>query len=232
MAGEPPAGYAVTEAQRFRDRVEAGRRLAQRLSEYAGRDDVIVLGLPRGGVPVAAEVAKALDAPLDVFLVRKVGLPGYEELAMGAVASGGVLVLDEGLIGRLGVSQEQLERAIRAELQELERREQAYRGGQEPLDLEGKTVILVDDGLATGASMRAGAEAVRRLNPARVVIAVPVAAEETCDQFRDVVDEVVCAVTPRPFNAVGLWYQDFSQTSDDEVRGLLAEAAERQGGSS
>jgi putative phosphoribosyl transferase len=232
MAGEPPAGYAVTEAQRFRDRVEAGRRLAQRLSEYAGRDDVIVLGLPRGGVPVAAEVAKALDAPLDVFLVRKVGLPGYEELAMGAVASGGVLVLDEGLIGRLGVSQEQLERAIRAELQELERREQAYRGGREPLDLEGKTVILVDDGLATGASMRAGAEAVRRLNPARVVIAVPVAAEETCDQFRDVVDEVVCAVTPRPFNAVGLWYQDFSQTSDDEVRGLLAEAAERQGGSS
>jgi putative phosphoribosyl transferase len=232
MAGESPGGPAVTETWRFRDRVEAGRRLAQRLSEYAGRDDVIVLGLPRGGVPVAAEVAKALDAPLDVFLVRKVGLPGYEELAMGAVASGGVLVLDEGLIGRLGVSQEQLERAIRDELQELERREQAYRGGREPLDLEGKTVILVDDGLATGASMRAGAEAVRRLNPARVVIAVPVAAEETCDQFRDVVDEVVCAVTPRPFNAVGLWYQDFSQTSDDEVRGLLAEAAERQGGSS
>lgn len=232
MAGEPPAGYAVTEAQRFRDRVEAGRRLAQRLSEYAGRDDVIVLGLPRGGVPVAAEVAKALDAPLDVLLARKVGLPGYEELAMGAVASGGVLVLDEGLIGRLGVSREQLERAISAELQELERREQAYRAGREPLDLEGKTVILVDDGLATGASMRAAAEAVRRLNPARVVIAVPVAAEETCDQFRDVVDEVVCAVTPRPFNAVGLWYQDFSQTSDDEVRGLLAEAAERQGGSS
>jgi putative phosphoribosyl transferase len=232
MAGEPPAGYAVTEARRFRDRVEAGRRLAQRLSEYADRDDVIVLGLPRGGVPIAAEVAKALAAPLDVFLVRKVGLPGYEELAMGAVASGGVLVLDEGLIRRLGIGREQLERGISAELQELERREQAYRGGGDPLDLEGKTVILVDDGLATGASMRAAAEAVRRLDPARIVVAVPVAAEETCDQFRDVVDEVVCDVTPRPFNAVGLWYQDFSQTSDDEVRGLLAEAAERQGGSS
>jgi predicted phosphoribosyltransferase len=231
MAGESPAGPAVTEAQRFRDRVEAGRKLAQRLSQYAGRDDVIVLGLPRGGVPVAAEVAKALDAPLDVFLVRKVGVPGYEELAMGAVASGGVLVLDERLIGRLGIGREQLERAIRAELRELERREQAYRGGRPPLDLEDKTVILVDDGLATGASMRAAAEAVHRLNPTRVVVAVPVAAEETCNRFRKLVDEVVCELTPRPFNAVGLWYEDFSPTSDDEVRELLAQAAEREGGS-
>jgi putative phosphoribosyl transferase len=232
MAGEPPAGHAVTEARRFRDRVEAGRRLAQRLSKYAGREDVIVLGLPRGGVPVAAEVAKALAAPLDVFLVRKVGLPGYEELAMGAVASGGVLVLDEGLVRRLGIGREQLEQSIRAELQELERREQAYRGGRGPLNLEGKTVILVDDGLATGASMRAAAEAVRRLDPARVVVAVPVAAEETCDQLRDFVDEVLCDLTPRPFNAVGLWYEDFSQTSDDEVRELLARAAKPHGASS
>jgi putative phosphoribosyl transferase len=218
-----------TEARRFRDRAEAGRLLAKRLSAYAGRDDVIVLALPRGGVPVGYEVAKALDAPLDVFLVRKIGLPGYEELAMGAVASGGILVLDERLIQRLGIGREQLERAIQGELQELERREEAYRGGRGPLDLEGKTAILVDDGLATGASMRAAAEAVRRHNPARVVVAVPVAAEETCDQFRDFVDEIVCEVTPRPFHAVGLWYQDFSQTSDDEVRELLARAAERRG---
>jgi putative phosphoribosyl transferase len=218
-----------TEARRFRDRAEAGRLLAKRLSAYAGRDDAIVLALPRGGVPVGYEVAKALDAPLDVFLVRKIGLPGYEELAMGAVASGGILVLDERLIQRLGIGREQLERAIQGELQELERREEAYRGGRGPLDLEGKTAILVDDGLATGASMRAAAEAVRRHNPARVVVAVPVAAEETCDQFRDFVDEIVCEVTPRPFHAVGLWYQDFSQTSDDEVRELLARAAERRG---
>jgi putative phosphoribosyl transferase len=232
MAGESAAGNSVaTEARRFRDRVEAGRLLARRLSEYANRDDVIVLALPRGGVPVAYEVAKALDAPLDVFLVRKVGVPGYEELAMGAVATGGVLVLDERLIQRLGIGRDRLEQAVRAELRELERREEAYRGGRSPLHLEGKTVILVDDGLATGASMRAATEAVRRHNPARVVVAVPVAAEETCDQFREFVDEIVCEVTPRPFHAVGLWYEDFSQTSDEEVRELLGRAAEGHGGS-
>jgi putative phosphoribosyl transferase len=211
--------------QRFRDRQEAGRILAERLQGYAGRDDVIVLALPRGGVPVAAEVAKALGAPLGVFVVRKVGVPGHEELAMGAIASGGVLLLDEGLIRRLGVGREEIERTVAAEARELERRERAYTAGRERPELEGKTVILVDDGLATGSTMRAAALAVRRLNPARIVVAVPVAAPETCDEFGDVVDETVCVLTPRPFRAVGHWYDDFSQTSDDEVRRLLAEAA-------
>jgi putative phosphoribosyl transferase len=214
------------ETRRFRDRAEAGQLLAQRLREYAGRDDVIVLALPRGGVPVAYEVAKALDAPLGVFVVRKVGVPGHEELAMGALASGGVLVLDHDLVRALGLEQADVERVVNAEARELARREAAY-GAFDPQQLEGKTVILVDDGLATGATMRAAAFAVRRLHPARVVVAVPVAAEETCDQFRDVVDEIVCDVTPNPFRAVGLWYEDFSQTSDDEVRELLARAAER-----
>jgi predicted phosphoribosyltransferase len=212
-------------ARRFRDREEAGRRLAELLSAYANRDDVVVLALPRGGVPVAAQVAKALHAPLDVFIVRKVGVPGQEELAMGAIASGGVLVLDEGIVNRLGIDREQLERVIAKELREIERREAAYRGDLAPPDLEGKTVILVDDGLATGSTMRAAALAVRRFNPARIVVAVPVAAAETCDEFRDVVDEVVCDITPRPFHAVGLWYDDFSQTSDDEVRELLGSAS-------
>jgi putative phosphoribosyl transferase len=218
---------SVRETKRFRDRVEAGRLLAEQLRDYAGRDDVIVLALPRGGVPVGFEVAKALGAPLDVFVVRKVGLPGQEELAMGAIATGGVLVLDQHLIQMLGIGQEQLDRAVAAEMRELERREAAYRGDRDPPDLEGKTVILVDDGLATGATMQAAAIAVRRRNPARIVVAVPVAAAETCDAFRDVVDEVICGVTPRPFHAVGLWYDDFSQTTDEEVRELLARAAER-----
>jgi predicted phosphoribosyltransferase len=207
--------------------VEAGRLLAKQLRDYAGRDDVIVLALPRGGVPVGYEIAKALGAPLDVFVVRKVGLPGQEELAMGAIATGGLLVLDQHLIQMLGIGQEQLDRAVAAEMRELERREAAYRGDRDPPDLEGKTVILVDDGLATGATMQAAAIAVRRRNPARIVVAVPVAAAETCDAFRDVVDEVICGVTPRPFHAVGLWYDDFSQTTDEEVRELLARAAER-----
>jgi predicted phosphoribosyltransferase len=218
----------ATGAKRFRDRFEAGRLLAERLREYAGRDDVIVLALPRGGVPVAYEVAKALGAPLDVFVVRKLGVPGHEELAMGAIASGGVAVLDERLIGAIGLSGEHLERVIAAELQELERREAAYRGSHDSPDLADKTVILVDDGLATGSTMRAAAVAVRRQNPARIVVAVPVAAAETCDEFRDVVDEVVCGATPRPFHAVGLWYDDFSQTSDEEVRELLTRAAQRE----
>jgi putative phosphoribosyl transferase len=213
------------EKRRFRDRTEAGQVLADRLRKYAGREDVVVLALPRGGVPVAYEVAKALDAPLGVFVVRKLGVPGHEELAMGAIASGGLLVLDERLVQALGLDEEQLEQAIEKELRELERRQAAY-GSQDTPRLAGKTVILVDDGLATGATMRAAALAVRRLNPKKVVVAVPVAAEETCDQFRDVVDEIACEVTPRPFRAVGLWYDDFSQTSDEEVRELVGRAAE------
>jgi putative phosphoribosyl transferase len=213
----------VMETRRFRDRAEAGRLLAERLRQYAGRDDVVILALPRGGVPVAYEVAKALGAPLGVFVVRKVGVPGHEELAMGALASGGVLLLNDRLVRTLGIGPEELERAVAAEARELERREEAY--GGEPPELEGKTVILVDDGLATGATMRAAALAVRQLNPARVVVAVPVAAEEMCAQFEDVVDEIVCHVTPRPFHAVGLWYDDFTQTTDDEVRTLLEQAS-------
>jgi predicted phosphoribosyltransferase len=215
----------VVETKRFRDRTEAGQLLAERLRKYAGRDDVVVLALPRGGVPVGYEVAKALGAPLGVFLVRKVGVPGQEELAMGAIASGGVLVLDEHLVRRLGIDESALKSAVAAEARELERRAAAYDGNREPPPLEGKTVILVDDGLATGATMRAAALAVRRLNPGRVVVAVPVAAAETCKEFEDVVDEIVCEITPEPFRAVGLWYEDFSQTTDDEVRELLARAA-------
>jgi putative phosphoribosyl transferase len=216
---------------RFRDRAEAGRALARLLSHYAGRDDVIVLALPRGGVPVAAEVAKELGAPLDVFLVRKLGVPGHEELAMGAIASGGVLVLDEGVLRWLGISEEQIQRALARELDELRRREAAYRDGRPLPDLKDKLVILVDDGLATGASMQAAARAVRRYEPARIVIAVPVASRATCDEFRDEVDEVVCAVTPEPFHAVGNWYEDFAQTSDEEVRELLERGAEESGAS-
>jgi predicted phosphoribosyltransferase len=211
--------------KRFRDRSEAGRLLAQLLLAYADRDDVVVLALPRGGVPVAYEVAKALGAPLDVFVVRKLGVPGHEELAMGAIARGGSIVLDRNLVNKLGIGEHELRRAIATELRELERRESAYREGRGPLDLRDKTVILVDDGLATGSTMRAAALAVREHRPKQIVVAVPVAAKETCDEFRDDVDDIVCAVTPRPFHAVGLWYDDFSQTSDDEVRELLAQAA-------
>jgi putative phosphoribosyl transferase len=215
------------EQVRFRDRAEAGRLLAERLRRYSGRDDVVVLALPRGGVPVAYEVAKALGAPLGVFVVRKIGVPGHEELAMGAIASGGVLVLDESIVRALGLDRAQLERSIASELRELERREAAYGESGDALDLEGKTVILVDDGLATGSTMRAATEAVRRLSPVRVIVAVPVASQETCDQFRDVGDEIVCDVTPKPFLAVGLWYDDFTQTSDEEVRDLLSRAKEQ-----
>ena len=212
----------------FRNRTEAGRALARVLSRYAGRDDVVVLALPRGGVPVAYEVAKELGAQLDVFLVRKLGVPGHEELAMGAIASGGVLVLDDGVVRWLGISEDQIQKTLARELDELRRREAAYREGRPLPDLKGKTVILVDDGLATGASMQAAARAVRRHDPARIVVAVPVASRATCDQFREEVDEVVCAVTPAPFYAVGNWYEDFSQTSDEEVRELLELAAEQR----
>jgi putative phosphoribosyl transferase len=216
---------ATTGKARFRDRSEAGRLLARELEHYAGDDDVIVLALPRGGVPVGYEVAKELGAPLDVFVVRKLGVPGHEELALGAVASGGVRVLDKWLISRLGLGREAIERVTAAELREIERREEAYRGNRGPPSVAGKTVILVDDGLATGATMRAASLAVRQLHPKRIVVAVPVAAAETCDEFRDDVDEIVCALTPKPFGAVGMWYDDFSQTTDDEVRQLLARAS-------
>jgi putative phosphoribosyl transferase len=211
-------------AARFRDRTDAGRRLAAELTGYANDPDVRVFALPRGGVPVAYEVAIALGAPLDVFIVRKLGLPWHEELAMGAIASGGITVLDRALVRRLGVSEEQIRRVTEAERQELERRERRYRGDRPLPDIAGRTVILVDDGLATGASMRAAVEAVKQEGPKRVVVAVPIAAPETCEAFRDEVDDTVCAVTPEPFHAVGLWYEDFSQTTDEEVHELLEDA--------
>jgi putative phosphoribosyl transferase len=206
----------------FRDRRHAGQVLAGRLRQYANRPDVVVLALPRGGVPVGYEVASALDAPLDVFLVRKLGVPGHEELAMGAIASGGTRVLNDDVVRHLGIPSSTIDRVAAAEQRELERRERAYRGDRPALDVRGRTVILVDDGLATGASMRAAAAAVRQQDPAAVMVAVPTAARETCDDLRREVDEIVCAIMPEPFYAVGLWYQDFSQTTDEEVRQLLA----------
>jgi putative phosphoribosyl transferase len=207
---------------RFANRTDAGRRLANELQQYAQRSDVIVLALPRGGVPIGYEVAKALGAPLDVFVVRKIGLPWQEELAMGAVASGGVRVFDRNLIRVAHVSDADVERIANEEERELERRERLYRGDRPFPDVQGKIVILVDDGLATGASMRAAVAALREDKPARIVVAVPVAAPETCDAFRSIADEIICAETPEPFQAVGMWYEDFSQTTDDDVRDLLA----------
>jgi putative phosphoribosyl transferase len=207
----------------FHDRSQAGQALAERLrDEYADTPNLLVLGLPRGGVPVAYEVARELGAPLDVFVVRKLGVPGHEELAMGAIASGGVRVLSDSLVRSIGISQEAIERTVAAENAELERRERAYRGNRPPLDVTGRTVILVDDGLATGSTMRAAALAVQAQRPERVVVAVPVAAEQTCNEFREDVDDVVCVATPEPFHAVGLWYENFEPTSDEEVRELLA----------
>lgn len=209
---------------RFRDRSDAGRRLAARLDQYAGRDDVIVLALPRGGVPVGAEVATALGAPLDVFLVRKLGAPGREELAMGAIASGGVRVLNADVVDQLQIPAKWIDVVAAREGEELSRREAAYRDGRPAPDVRGKTVILVDDGLATGASMKAAVVALRDLGPARIVAAVPVGAAETCHELGALADEVVCAATPDPFYAVGSWYADFDQTTDEEVRDLLAAA--------
>src|SRR6266404_6549023 len=207
---------------RFRDRHEAGRRLADKLVAYAKRPDVLVLALPRGGVPVAYEVARSLQAPLDVFLVRKLGVPGYEELAMGAVATGGVRVLNDELVERLGIPDQMIDAVAANERQELARRERLYRGGRPPPDVCGRTVILVDDGLATGATMFAAIEALRKLTPARIVVAVPTASPDTCEEMKKKADEVICAITPEPFHAVGRWYRDFSQTTDEEVRDLLA----------
>lgn len=211
----------------FVDRHQAGTELAGRLRQFAKRDDVLVLALPRGGVPVGYEVARALDAPLDVFAVRKLGLPGHPELAMGAIASGGVRVLNEDVLESMAVPPGAIDAVTRTEQTELERRERAYRDGRPPAPIDGRVVILVDDGLATGSTMRAAVLAVRRLHPARVVVAVPVGASQTCHDLRELADEVVCAFTPDPFRAVGLWYVDFSQTTDAEVRQLLAQAASK-----
>jgi predicted phosphoribosyltransferase len=205
----------------FRDRIDAGRVLAERLARYTGQPDTIVLALPRGGVPVAAEVARVLRTPLDVFLVRKLGVPGQEELAMGALASGGVRVLNEEVVKALGVTLETIESVTAREAEELKRRECVYRGDRPPLDVRGCTVILVDDGLATGSTMRAAVAALRQQHPAQIVVAVPVGAVETCADLRGVANDVVCARMPEPFYAVGLWYEDFSQTTDEEVRELL-----------
>jgi putative phosphoribosyl transferase len=208
----------------FRDRHEAGRLVAGRLAVYADRPDVVVLALPRGGVPVAFEIAAALRVPLDVMVVRKLGVPGHEELAMGAIASGGVQVVNQEVVQYLGLSQAVLESVAATEYQELTRREQVYRGSRGPTIVEGRTVILVDDGLATGSTMRAAVAALRGRHPARIVIAVPTAAPETCEELKTEVDEIVCATTPTPFYGVGQWYDDFSQTTDEEVRDLLERA--------
>jgi len=209
----------------FRDRSEAGRFLADKLSEYTDRRDVIVLGLPRGGIPVAYEVAQKLHAPLDVFTVRKLGVPGHEELAMGAIASGGVRVLNHDVLSYIRIPDEEIDRVAANELRELERRERLYRGARPRLEVRDLIVIVVDDGLATGSTMRAAVKALRQKGPKQIVVAVPVGARETCDTFKDEVDVVcVCALTPEPFQAVGLWYVNFEQTTDDEVRNLLTRA--------
>jgi putative phosphoribosyl transferase len=207
--------------RRFQDRYEAGRLLAEELREYAGRGDVLVVALPRGGVPVGYEVARALRAPLDAMQVRKLGVPGHEELAMGAIASGGVRIVSENVVEALRIPERVIATVAAAETQELERRERIYREGRLFPDVRGRTVILVDDGLATGSTMRAAAAALRSLGAARLVAAVPVAPKESCDALREVVDDVVCAMMPERFLAVGEWYEDFSQTSDEEVSELL-----------
>ena len=206
----------------FADRADAGRRLAARLSAYAARDDVVVLALPRGGVPVGYEVAHALGAPLDVLVVRKLGVPGHEELAMGAVAGGGIRVLDAGVVGSLRIPPQAIDRAAAAERAEVERRERSYRGARPAPEVRGKTVLLVDDGIATGSTVRAAIAALRQASPARIVVAVPVAPAVTCRALRQVADEVVCVREPEEMWAVGNWYRSFPQTSDSEVHALLA----------
>ena len=220
-----------TELQaRFSDRAEAGRELAAALSQYARREDVVVLALPRGGVPVAFEVARELEVPLDVFVVRKLGLPEQPELAMGAIASGGVRVLSDEVVAAAAVPPETIEEVAAREHEELARRESVYRGGRSALRVEGKTVILVDDGLATGSSMRAAVRALREQRPAQIVVAVPIAPPATCEELRGEADQVVCAYTPEPFVAIGAWYEHFPQVSDGEIRDLLAQAGEDANG--
>jgi putative phosphoribosyl transferase len=211
---------------RFRDRHEAGQTLGRELARRLGStDDLIVLALPRGGVPVGYEVARALNAPLDVFIVRKLGVPGHEELAMGAIASGGVRVINREVLEWLPLPQKTIDEVARREQQELERREREYRGTRPPLDVSNKTVIVVDDGLATGSTMRAAVAALRKMHPRAIIVAVPVASAQTCDEFRAEGIDVVCLRTPEPFQAVGLWYDDFSQTTDEEVHELLQQPA-------
>ena len=214
--------------QQFADRREAGRQLAAQLTAYKGLDNVVVLALPRGGVPVAYEIAQALDTPLDIFVVRKIGMPGHPEFAVGAIASGGIRVVNEQARQSYGLRDADVDAVVERELAELERREREYRQGRPLTDLRDRIVILVDDGLATGSTMRAAVEAVRLLKPLRVVVAVPVGAPGTCEEFKGIADDTVCAWTPEPFSAVGLWYRDFSQTSDGEVRALLEENARRR----
>ncbi len=210
----------------FSNRIEAGRELAEKLDKYAGREDVIVLGLPRGGVPVACEVAKRLHVLLDVFIVRKLGVPGFEELAAGAIASGGVRVLNEDVMRAIPYADEAIEAVTAKETAELERREQIYREGRPPPELRDRIVILVDDGLATGATMRAAVKALRERGVAKIVVAVPVAPPDTCHEVEQLADETICLSTPPFFQAVGQYYEDFSQTTDDEVRDLLTSAAQ------
>lgn len=211
--------------ERFQNRTEAGCRLAHALGRYAGRNDVVVLGLPRGGVPVAFEIANALDAPLDVFIVRKLGLPGHEEFGIGAIASGGMRIVDKSVLQAYGVDDDTLDRITSRELRELARREQLYRDGRPFPTIQDRVVILVDDGLATGSTMRAAVAALREKHPREIVVAVPVGARETCMSMASIADEVVCLESPDPFYAVGLWYMDFEQTSDEEVHDLLERAA-------
>jgi putative phosphoribosyl transferase len=210
----------------FEDRIDAGRRLARKLGHYVARPDALVLGLPRGGVPVAFEIAKTLQAPLDIFLVRKLGVPGQEELAMGAVATGNVRVLDQIVIRALAITEADIDRVTQTALRELSRREEFYRGQLPGLEVRDRSVILVDDGLATGASMRAASIALKQRQPARTTIAVPVSSREACEELRNEVDEIVCAEVPPDFRAVGQWYEDFAEVSDVEVRAIL-ETAQR-----
>ena len=213
----------------FKNRAEAGRFLSEKLAKYANDPKVIVLALPRGGLPVAFEVAQALKAPLDIFLVRKLGVPGYDELAMGAIATGGTRILNQRVLDYLDISDQTIEMVAAREQRELQRRERLYRGDKPPLNVRGRTVIIVDDGIATGSTMRAAVQALLKQQPDKIVVAAPVGVRDTCDSFVDEVDTMcVCAITPEPFDGVGLWYRDFDQTSDEEVRQLLARAAQGQ----
>lgn len=212
----------------FRDRKDAGMYLANQLGKYAHLPDTLVLGLPRGGIVVAYEIARELGLPLDIFLVRKLGVPGYEELAMGAIASGGTRVFNQNVINHIRISPAEIKEAVAREELELKRRDRAYRNNRPQPDIENKTVIIVDDGLATGATMRAAVQALHKMNPHKIVVAVPVASVETCNEFRSEVDEIICGITPAYFNAVGSWYDNFMQTTDEEVVQLLDKAYNAQ----